>query len=234
MQIFPVKKVYDKAKDKWQKRPAIPKGVDWHTYQASGDEISAAANIGIVIPDGVVVIDLDTQKGITTDDVDAVLGASLDWDNAQVQQTVSGGYHYAFSLPMGVAVRQGSDLLNCVGFDTRTSGKGWICAGDGYTDLTLFGLPDALVDEDWPELPQSACDLLAVEVVSSDGDDLDMAVAYQPLDDITLDDMRTYMRALPDGDVDSYDTWVTTGMAIRHQTGNSQDGFKLWAKWSMP
>jgi len=124
MQIFPVQKVYDKAKDKWQKRPAVPKGVDWHTYQAADDEINSATNIGIVIPQGVVVIDLDTDKGVTQADVEAVLDVALDWDGAQLQQTVSGGYHYAFSLPMGVEVRQGSNLLNCVGFDTRTSGKG--------------------------------------------------------------------------------------------------------------
>ena len=233
MQIFPVQKIYDKAKDKWQKRPAVPKGVDWHTYKAADDEINSATNIGIVIPQGVVVIDLDTDKGVTQAGVEAVLGVALDWDGAQLQQTVSGGYHYAFSLPMGVEVRQGSNLLNCVGFDTRTSGKGWICSGDGYTDLTMFGLPGALVDEEWPLLPVDACNKLAVAQVDDTApDDLDMAVAYQPLDDLSLDDMREYMRKLPQGHNEHYDSWLQTGMAISHQTGNSKDGLKLWAAWS--
>jgi len=124
MQIFPVQKTYNKAKDKWQKSPAVPKGVSWNEYQASDDEINSALNIGIVIPDGVVIIDLDTDKGVSCADVEAVLGVALDWDSAQLQQTVSGGMHYAFSLPLGVEVRQGSNLLDCVGFDTRTAGKG--------------------------------------------------------------------------------------------------------------
>lgn len=230
MQIFPVRKVYDKAKDKWNKVPAIPKGEDWRTYNA-GDVSSD--NIGIVIPDGIVVIDLDTQKGITTADVERVLGCSLDWDSAAVQQTVSGGMHYAFSLPMGVEVKQGSNLLNCDGFDTRASGKGWICSGDGYIDLTMFGLPGALVDEDWPELPEQACELLAVApVVDDSNDDLAMAVAYQPLDDLTLDDIQAYLDKLPADDVNGYDTWLQTGMAISHQTSNSKDGLRLWGRWS--
>ena len=118
-----------------------------------------------------MIIDLDTQKGITTADVERVLGCSLDWDSAAVQQTVSGGMHYAFSLPMGVEVKQGSNLLDCDGFDTRASGKGWICSGDGYIDLTMFGLPGALVDEDCPELPEQACELLAVAPVVDDSND---------------------------------------------------------------
>jgi len=233
MQIFPVQKTYNKAKDKWQKSPAVPKGVSWNEYQASDDEINSALNIGIVIPDGVVIIDLDTDKGVSCADVEAVLGVALDWDSAQLQQTVSGGMHYAFSLPLGVEVRQGSNLLDCVGFDTRTAGKGWICSGDGYTDLTMFGLPSALSDEEWPELPASACERLAVaQLVSNSDDDLMMAVAYQPLDNITIEDMRDYMRQLPDGEYDYYDSWLSVGMAISHQTANGRDGFELWKKWS--
>lgn len=230
MQVFPVRKVYDKAKDKWKKVPAIPKGEDWRTYKTN---VLDADNVGIVIPDGIVIVDLDTQKGITTADVDRVLGVELDWDAAQVQQTVSGGMHYAFSLPMGVEVKQGSNLLNLDGFDTRTSGKGWICSGDGYSDLTMFGLPSALVDEDWPELPERACEMLAVaQMVNDADDDLMMAVAYQPLDDITLDDISAYMDKLPVDDVNGYDSWLQVGMAISHQTGNSKDGLRLWGKWS--
>ena len=230
MQIFPVRKVYDKAKDKWNKLPAIPKGEDWRTYNTG---VVSSDNIGIVIPDGIVIIDMDTQKGITTADVDRVLGCTLDWDAAQVQQTVSGGMHYAFSLPMGVEVKQGANLLGCDGFDTRASGKGWICSGDGYNDLTMFGLPGALVDEDWPELPEQACELLAVVPVDNNSDDdLMMAVAYQPLDDITLDDIQAYLDKLPVDDVNAYDSWLQTGMAISHQTGNSKDGLRLWGKWS--
>ena len=232
MQIFPVQKIYDQKRDKWQKVPAIPKGKDWREYQASTDEFNRATNVGIVIPSGVVIIDLDTDKGVSIDDIERVAGVPLEWDSAQLQQTVSGGYHYAFSLPLGVEVKQGSDLLGVVGFDTRCSGKGWICSGDGYTDLTMFGLPDALGDEDWPELPIELCELLAVEPVTNSDDDLAVAVAYEPLEDLDINQMREYLAKLPAQHVDHYDSWLSVGMAISHQTRNSKDGLQLFDEWS--
>ena len=181
VQVFPVRMVRDSEKDKWHKRPAIPKGQDWHTYNATSEEIEQAKNIGIVIPPGFVCIDLDTQKGVTTDDVDAALGCSLDWDSAEVQRTVSGGMHYFFSIPADRVLRQGSDLLGVVGFDTRTTGKGWIASGEGYEDLTLSGLPGALDVEDFPALPDSALKMLdAGYAESCEGDDFEIMIAQQP------------------------------------------------------
>ena len=143
VKAFPVKLIYDNNEDKWKKKPAIPKGQDWRTYNATEKEMNNAHNIGVVIPDGIVVIDADTYKGVKKTDIDDALGCVLDWDNAHVQDTPSGGSHYAFTLPVGVTIRQGSDLLDVDGFDTRTSGKGWIATGEKYDDLTLTGLPGA-------------------------------------------------------------------------------------------
>lgn len=230
---FPINLVYDSEKDKWRKFPAIPKGVDWHTYEATPQEMEHAKNIGVIIPDGVVVIDVDTYKGVTTDDINVALGCSLDWEAAEVQKTPSGGEHYAFALSNGVVIRQGSDLLGVVGFDTRTSRKGWIASGENYDDLTLLGLPGALVDEEWPELPQQAIHaLLGVnsEVVADD--DLMAMVVSQPLDDLSVDQIKMYLKALPGDDVNGYDTWLKVGMACFHQFKGTREGLKMWAKWS--
>ena len=183
LQFFPVRMVYDTEKDKWYKKPAIPKGVDWHEYRATNEEIEQSKNIGIVIPKGLICIDVDTQKGVTTDDIEAALGCELDWDSAEVQRTVSGGMHYFFSVPEDRVLRQGSDLLDVEGFDTRTTGKGWIASGEGYEDLTLSGLPGALELEDFPPLPSEAIRLLDAGYVD-DGeiDDLELMIAQQPLD----------------------------------------------------
>lgn len=233
LQFFPVRMVYDTEKDKWHKKPAIPKGVDWHEYRATIEEIEQSKNIGIVIPKGLICIDVDTQKGVTTDDIEAILGCELDWDSAEVQRTVSGGMHYFFSVPEDRVFRQGSDLLDLEGFDTRTTGKGWIASGEGYEDLTLSGLPGALEIEDFPPLPGEAIRLLDAGYVD-DGeiDDLELMIAQQPLEDISLDDMKMYLDALDPRYVDGYDSWFRVGLACYHQTHGGKEGLKLWAEWS--
>lgn len=235
LQVFPVRTFHDTQKGKWQKVPAIPKGEDWKSYKAEAHVIAHAANIGVVIPDGRVVIDLDVYKGITRQVVDTVLGVALDWEAAQLQRTVSGGEHYCFTLPKGATVPQGSNLLGVDGLDTRCAGRGWVCTGEGYTDLTMLGIPGAIADEDFPELPIAAVERLNAGMVVSDGagvSDLEQAIGHQPLDDLTLEQMWHYLQKLPQSDLEAYDPWAKTGMAISHQTGGSNDGFKLWVKWS--
>jgi hypothetical protein len=39
--------------DKHKKAPKIPKGCDWHTYDAPADAMRGARNVGVVIPEGV-------------------------------------------------------------------------------------------------------------------------------------------------------------------------------------
>lgn len=235
LQVFPVRTFHDTQKGKWQKVPAIPKGEDWKVYKAEAHVIAHAANIGVVIPDGRVVIDLDVYKGITRKVVDAVMGVALDWESAQLQRTVSGGEHYCFTLPTGATVPQGSNLLGVDGLDTRCAGRGWICTGEGYTDLTMLGMPGAIADEDFPELPIEAVERLNAGMVVSDGagvSDLEQVISHQPLDDLSLEQMWRYLQRLPASDLESYEPWAKVGMAIHHQTGGDNDGFKLWVKWS--
>ncbi len=233
VKAFPINLVYNSVENKWKKHPAIPRGVDWREYESTKSEMNIAKNIGVIIPDGILLIDVDTYKGVKTSDIDNALGCFLDWDDAHIQDTPSGGSHYAFSLPDGVVIRQGTDLLGVEGFDTRTSGKGWIATGEKYDDLTLTGLPDALGVEEWPELPSEAIAALtgvSGEVVA-DGDDLLSMVASSPLDNLSIDEIKTYLKAIVN-DVNSYDPWLKVGMALYHQFEGGKDGLRLWAKWS--
>lgn len=228
LQVFPVRKSWDNKKEKWNKFPAIPKGQDWRTCSASIDNCE---NYGIVIPTGVVVFDLDTQKGVTTKDVDVALGCSLDWGNADIQTTISGGKHYAFSLPVGVDIKQGTDLLGVVGFDTRATNKGWICCGDGYEDNTLSGLPEALTDEVWPTLPKEAIEKLNCEMVVNDSDDL-LSVINDEVIELTDEELQQYIDCLTADHAENSDTWLKVGMAIYHQTKGSDYGWELFDKFS--
>lgn len=229
LQVFPVRKNWNEAKSKWEKSPAIPKGKDWHSYQANADEFKRVSNVGIVIPQGRVVIDIDTQKGVTRSDVEKALGCALDWDNAILQKTVSGGQHYCFLLPDDIIVKQGTDLLGVQGFDTRTSGNGWIASGDGYEDLTFIGLPQAMIEEDFPMLPIEAIQKLnAPSLVSKD--DFEMMVINQPLG-LSDDELTQYMGSLSDDRADG-DDWLKVMFALYHETNGSEFGWQLFDKFS--
>ena len=244
MQLFPVHKVYDSEKQKWSKRPAIPRGQDWHTVVCTAEQLARAENLGAVIPAGRVVIDLDTYKGVTRAMVDAALGVTLDWDGAQLQTTVGGGEHYCFELPAGAEARQGDSLLGVQGFDTRAAGKGWICTGDGYQNLSMLGMPEALYLEPFPMIPMAALAALnsnATTMVSALGEmeisevdvrDLELAINHQRLDGLTLDDLTAYVTKLPAGDLEGYSSWLKVGMALHHQTDGKKDGFLIWDHWS--
>lgn len=230
--VFPVRKSFDAEKGKWRKHPAVPKGVHWAEYEASERELSHSANLGCVIPEGVVVIDLDTYKGVTREVVDTVLGHSLPWDDALIQRTVSGGEHYAFTLPEGVIVRQSDSVLGVEGFDTRAAGKGWICTGEGYDDCTLIGMPDALYEEAFPELPAEVVERLNQAEVADDFDALEQAVNNQPIEGIGLEEAERYVMRLPVEDLNSYSTWLKPGMALYHQFNGSDDAKGIWHRWS--
>lgn len=63
---------------------------------------------------------------------------------------------------------------------------------------------------------------------SEAADDLEIAVASQPLD-IPTDAVAALLESYPAQNLD-YDAWLRVGMAIYHQTEGQ--GFKTWVKWS--
>lgn len=230
--VFPVRKAFDTKKNKWTKHPAIPKGAHWANYQAKESELKQSANVGCVIPEGKVVIDLDTYKGVTRETVETLIGYSLPWDDALIQRTVSGGEHYAFSLPEGAIARQKDGVLGVEGFDTRSAGKGWICSGDGYEDETMLGMPDALYLEDSPLLPMEVIEKINEVELSDDFDDLEQAVNSQPLEDIDIETARRYVMKLPAEDLQHYSTWLKPGAALHHQFDGSEEAKSIWKEWS--
>lgn len=237
LQIFPVATKYNEEKEKWAKTP-LTGGENWQTHKATKSAISKAKNIGIVIPAGVLVIDIDTYKGVTTNDIDNALGCKLDWSGAELQKTVSGGYHYGFLIGDAV-LKQGSDVLGVSGFDTRTSGKGWICSGEGYECLSMDDVDEVLSNAgDWlPELPGDVIELLSenkTRALIDDFDDIDLMLAAQPLDDLSLEKMGEYLSALDSDYYENETSWYKVGMAIFHQTKGSEDGYKLFDTFSKP
>lgn len=216
--IFPVKS---------DKSPAVPKGTDWKEYRG---EVNTPMK-GVVVPKGAIVIDLDKYKGVTREDVESALGCELEWDDALLQTTKNGGEHYAFKINPLERLKQGSDVLGVVGFDTRTQGSGYIATGEGYEDMTILGVIETLEELDLPCLPKVAIEALRNGGAGEEESDLMSAVAAQPLD-ITDDEIEHYMSKLDPSLAIEQDTWLSVGMALYHQTQGSEFGWQQFDKFS--
>lgn len=208
------------------KRPAVPQDTDWRDYKGEVD----TPMIGVMIPQGVVVFDLDTHKGVNRNSVSNALGCRLDWNDALLQQTPSGGQHYAFRVPHNANIPNSVNALQVIGFDIRSSGKGYIATGEGYTDETLIGVIETLAQVELiPELPLSALKMLVRE--TSESDDLTSLIAAQPLD-LTDEEIESTMDALNPSHAADSNTWLKVGMALSHQFGGSEEGWELFDEFS--
>lgn len=146
---FPCWLRWNPTKNRYDKGPRVPAGESWQlsALRPPADPVLnwASGVIGVPVPPRVVILDLDSYKGVTRYAVDQLLGCALPWDAALIQRTVGGGEHYAFRCEW--EVRQG-DSIGLEGFDTRSAGRGFICSGAGYSPVN-FGImalayPDAL------------------------------------------------------------------------------------------
>lgn len=206
------------------KGPAIPKGTSWQDEALKGVQGQHWNNSGVVgvpIPQGVVVLDLDTYKGVTREQVEQALGVALPWDAALIQHTQGGGQHYAFKCDWTVVY--GSNIASVKGFDTRVTGKGYIATGAGYSPagFGVFALanPAAL-----PTLPD-ACRPTLEHVERT----LDTSVL--PEGDRDVDAIRTALRYV-DPACDRTE-WVKIGLALRHHFHDDElTGYQLFDEWS--
>lgn len=212
------------------KSPAVPKDTDWKLYTGP----VKTPMIGVMVPTGAIVIDIDTYKGVTTDDIEKALGCTLNWAEAELQETLNGGMHYAFKVPTDSNLISGADVLGVKGFDTRAAGKGYIATGEGYEDLTLLGVVDTLHEvECLPELPALAVNLLTSgsTVASDDEDGLMEAISSEPLD-LSDDEVSEYMGRLTQEQSECSDTWLKVMMGLWHQTKGSDFGWSLFDTFS--
>lgn len=184
--------------------------------------------IGIPVPDAVIVIDIDAHKGMTTDLIEQALGCQLDWAGALLQFTPSGGAHYAFQVagPM----RQGSDLFEDQigkGFDTRVTGRGYICAGGAYHSggdpigVLKLAAPAAL-----PLLPAAAVAALAAVTETQH------TPAPLPHGDRNSAEVETMLRCLDANCPRS--EWLNVALALKHHYHDDDGtGWAIFDNWSM-
>lgn len=205
------------------KSPAVSKGQPWAEVAKQPPESLRwpSGVVGVPVPPGVVVLDLDTYKGVTREQVEALLGCSLPWDRALIQTTQRGGQHYAFKAPQW-PVRQDSNV-SITGFDTRVGTKGYIATGAGYTPIG-FGLFALAHPEALAELPDACRPTL---------EHVQRSVEHTPLPEGDKDaqTVRDALSRIPPSVGRS--EWMRVGLALRHYFhDDEQVGMSLFDEWS--
>lgn len=206
------------------KGPAVPRGASWKDpqYQYPTIQNWPSEIIGLPIPPGVIVIDLDTYKGATREIVDEALGVKLNWDAALIQVTMHGGQHYAFAVDW--KVKFGSSLCGVKGLDTRTSGDGYIATGKGYTHTNIspfaMSFPASL-----PRFPDEAKAML---------EDIPLAPSERaelPTGEKDIQSITAALRFISPECTRTY--WVKIGLALRHHFHDDPDtGLAIFDAWS--
>ena len=208
--VFPCTPKKFPAVKGWQK-PNHPDTYNWSN-----------GYVGIPIPDGVMILDLDTYKGVTREQVEQAMGCTLPWDEALIQTTMHGGQHYAFATDW--EVKQGTNVNDIVGLDTRVSGRGLIVTGQGYNHVGygpfILAHPTAL-----PKLPEGTRHIL--ERVKHEATER----AELPQGDRDIEHIRGALAHLTPHC--SRDEWRDVGFSLRNYFHDMPEtGFTVFDEWS--
>jgi hypothetical protein len=177
-------------------------------------------NIGIAVPDGMVVVDVDPRNGgeATVDEIEARYGKFPDtWD----QLTGGGGRHLCFQVPFGMRfsgkLGPGVDIKQAGGYivvepSVHAHGKSyeWEASSNPIEGQEISRAPDWL--ERIGGRPSQA--------------DVGRAMKTFDIDQITKQDLES---ALAYVDSDDRDDWIKIGMALK-TIGDV--GFDIWDRWS--
>lgn len=225
---FPCGARYNDQKGRWDKWPQVPKGESWQlTARRPFDDPAlnwSSGFFGVPVPAGVLILDVDSYKGATRKLVEQYLGCRLEWGRALVQNTISGGQHYAFRCDW--PARQSDSLDGVKGFDTRVAGKGFIASGQGYTPVG-FGLFALAYPQQLPSLPSEARAVLEQHAPPERE-----APAPLPTDDErNTQQVVEALRHIDPGT--TRDEWVRVGLALRHYYHDDEPtGMDLFDRWS--
>lgn len=227
---FPCRLQHDTTRNKWNKQPITVEREHW-LVTAHRHIDDPAVNwagctvLGLPVPPGVVVIDLDTYlPDCSLESAERILGGPMPWQTAHIQTTIGGGQHFAFRLPEW-AVKQGSNIGDKnSGIDTRVAERGFICAGDGYSPANIFGVLRLAHPESLPVLPEFTRGVLEQPDMPEPATQNNLSNSYSD---------ETIAEALKHIDPTERDTWRNIGFALKHHYAENLDaGFQIWDAWS--
>jgi len=215
------------------KAPAC--GGGFHSATLSPDDFVWPADglVGVAIPPGIVVVDVDVHKGMSTGEIDRAVGVPLDWESSFLQHTRSGGAHYAFRCDEVDSLNHGSNLFADIigeGFDTRCAGRGYICTGAGYSDGssgTVLKLAPSLSTALLPALPPAAIEKLSMRVINTSPSPPTTA---QPAGSVPPEMLRSALNALPVEYAAERGKWFEVACGIKAALGDA--GWRIFDEFS--
>jgi hypothetical protein len=217
-----------------------PINTNWQRAKNTlGDVTGDDKRYGIVIPDNIIVVDLDPSDELLFFDLQSQIedqlcnGNEIPWAQAHLQNTPRGGAHFAFRLPESTSTfKQGTNLFGIKGFDTRAPGRGYVASGSGYMHSKDVEIVGKLCEhsQDLPPLPVALAKWLREDRVG--GSDLETAVHNDTKIGLTGKEAWAILDKLPTTYYDDRTLWVNVGMAIVHEFGNTDLAFKLYNKFS--
>lgn len=187
------------------KSPAV---TDWKNYNGTTNTPLQ----GVLIPDGYIVIDLDFYKNDNL--LEELKSLNLDFENALIQTTARGGKHYCFKT--NAIMRQGSNINNIIGFDTRVANKGYIATGNGYT-----AYKDDFFTSEQPELSKEVIKLLSISnsrVIDNNSiSNADIPCTNQDDTPYTKEQIREIIFSLPEHIGSDNSSWFTVCAGLKRQ-----------------
>ena len=172
-----------------------------------------------VLCDGYLVIDIDPRNGGDEGYEKLVKDTGIDFkkESGFVVQTGGNGYHIYFKNPTTAKLRK--NLSDYEGIDFKTNGFVVGCGSlhkSGNVYEKEKGDPSEINFS-----PNKLVELLekkASEYVVNDDESL------------SCEEINKYLKFI--NPAINYEDWVAIGMAIHYETEGSDEGFKLWDRWS--
>lgn len=229
----------------FKKRPIVRKGENWQDVCLTEEQSRRFKNIALSPPKGTIVIDLDTHKGVTREDVDRVLGCKLQWHRSFLQTTISGGEHHLFRLFGSNGIKQGNDLFGLVGFDIKIHMSGNFTTGVGYQNSpnVVGSIYNTVFNNSslFPVLPLSAAKRLKVKdrkrslslvTAPTDEQSLKASSRSEHRCDLSSSEVLKVLEGLPKEWSFSEEKWSKTIAALALQYGDDKEGLSVAHEFS--
>ena len=229
----------------FKKRPIVRKGENWQDVCLTEEQSRRFKNIALSPPKGTIVIDLDTHKGVTREDVDRVLGCKLQWHRSFLQKTISGGEHHLFRLFGSNGIKQGNDLFGLVGFDIKIHMSGNFTTGAGYQNSpnVVGSIYNTVFNNSslFPVLPLSAAKRLKVKdrkrslslvTEPTDEQSLKASSRSEHRSDLSSSEVLKVLEGLPKEWSFSEEKWSKTIAALALQYGDDKEGLSVAHEFS--
>lgn len=215
-------------------------------YRSIAEHVRSGFNIGVLIPNGVVVLDIDKRDG---KDGFAALGRLLTEAYKDEPETPTlddlikstftvktggGGYHLYFSHDPGETPR--GSVKGYDGVDLKTSANQYVVApGSVHPDTglvyTIENLPDRLA-----KLPEPLRPFILTKVSSPFEKPAPGSITHPSWGVASADQLEALLAPLDPKDYRAYvgddKAWINLMSAAHHATGGDPEAMRVFANWS--